>query len=176
MEENSDVEIKQVIIQADAAKSSDTGYIRFIVDDSESFESGLVSITSNEMAQYRLVLDEDPVTGDAWTVDSLNSVVAGYAHGVGEVKVAALKVIVLYSIMPSEEVAEEEEEDQNLPEEEASEPEEEGDSESAIESSEEEEPQEESEVIDEELESSAANVEGNATGGDDEEQVDNEVE
>jgi hypothetical protein len=175
LEENSDVEIKQVIIQADAAKSGDTGYIRFIVDDSESFESGLVSITSNEMVQYRLVLDEDPVTGDAWTVDSLNSVIAGYAHGGGEVKVTALKAIVLYSIMPSEVVLEEEEEDQNLPEE-ASEPEEEGDSNSAIESNEEEETPEGSEVIDEEFESSAATVEGNATGGDDEEQVDNEEE
>jgi hypothetical protein len=91
------IQVKYVIIQTTASKTGDTGYIKFTVDNEDNFK--LISINSNQPHNYLLILDKDPRTGDEWTTESVNSIVAGYVYsgGQSEVKVSELKLIVGYT-------------------------------------------------------------------------------
>jgi PKD repeat protein len=125
-------EVLYVVLRADASKSDDTGYLSFLIgEDGEqepTFTSDLVSIVTgpDDFGEYRLLLEEDPRSDSEWTVESINSLLAGISYGGGqsEVKVSELSLVVAYSATAIEdEVESEPEEDEETATEEEPEPE-----------------------------------------------------
>jgi plastocyanin len=121
-------EIYYVELRADASKSDDTGYLSFLIgEDGEqepTFTSDLVSIVTDpgEFGEYRLLLEEDPRSNSEWTLESINSLLAGISYGGGqsEVEVSELSLVVAYSAAPIEDEVESEpeEEEESVTEEE----------------------------------------------------------
>lgn len=90
------------------ARADETGYLVFIgadIDDPEdqSDSEGAVPIASNSYEEYEFVWEENPVTGSPWTVESLNSLLAGYRYGGGQsdIEVNEFELIVVYTVEES---------------------------------------------------------------------------
>jgi hypothetical protein len=108
---NEDVQIHYVIIEVDASKSDETGYLRLHVDSSagdseneEAYESNALSIVSGSMEEYRLILETEPMTEEEWTVDSVDSIIAGYSYagGQSEIAVSEMTIRVFYEVLAEE--------------------------------------------------------------------------
>jgi hypothetical protein len=107
-----DVEIRYIVIEVDAHKSEETGYIRLHVDSSaadsnngeEAYESNAISIVSGSMEEYQLVLETEPITDEEWTVESIDSIIAGYsfAGGQSEIEVSEMTIRVHYTVTAAE--------------------------------------------------------------------------
>jgi hypothetical protein len=75
--------IERVVAEMYAKKLGNTGYLSFAADDStegEPYFTPSISIGSNSFQKYYQVWDTNPVTGEEWTYDSLNSLVAGFRY------------------------------------------------------------------------------------------------
>jgi hypothetical protein len=112
-------EIEHVTAVA-TARSGGTGYLLFVGADDEDAEDqsepdGAVPVASDSFGEYEFVWDENPVTNEPWTTESLNSFLAGYAYGDGDsdIEVSEFSLIVTYTVQEPEETPEEEEETQD---------------------------------------------------------------
>jgi hypothetical protein len=93
--------IERVVAEITAKKLGNTGYISFAVDDpteEEHYFTPSISIGSNSFQKYYQVWDTNPVTGESWTYDSLNSLTAGFKYDGGQsgVQVSELQITVSY--------------------------------------------------------------------------------
>jgi hypothetical protein len=93
--------IERVVAEITAKKLGNTGYISFAVDDpteGEHYFTPSISIGSNSFQKYYQVWDTNPVTGDRWTYDSLNSLTAGFKYDGGQsgVQISELQLTVSY--------------------------------------------------------------------------------
>jgi len=101
--------IERVVAEVYAKKLGNTGYLSFGVDDpaeGEHYFTPSISIGSNSFQKYYQVWETNPVTGEAWTYDSLNSLVAGFKYDGGQsgVEISELQLVVSY-ILPEPEAA-----------------------------------------------------------------------
>jgi PKD repeat protein len=92
------------------ARSDETGYLLFVGasnTDDQSESPGAVPVTSGAFEEYKYVWEENPATESAWTADSLNSFLAGYAYGDGEadIEVSEFVLIVTYTVEEPEDSA-----------------------------------------------------------------------
>ena len=95
------VVIDRVVAEITAKKIGNTGYVSFAVDDprdQEHYFTPSLSIASSSFQKYNYVWDTNPVTGEIWTYDSLNSLVAGFKYDGGQsgVQVSELQLTVSY--------------------------------------------------------------------------------
>src|SRR5215213_3786585 len=95
------VMIDRVVAEITAKKIGNTGYVSFAVDDprdQEHYFTPSLSIASSSFQKYNYVWDRNPVTGEIWTYDSLNSLVAGFKYDGGQsgVQVSELQLTVSY--------------------------------------------------------------------------------
>jgi hypothetical protein len=93
--------IERVVAEITAKKLGNTGYISFAVDDpteEEHYFTPSISIGSNSFQKYYQVWDTNPVTGEIWTYDSLNSLTAGFKYDGGQsgVQISELQLTVSY--------------------------------------------------------------------------------
>jgi hypothetical protein len=93
--------IERVVAEITAKKLGNTGYISFAVDDpteEEHYFTPSISIGSNSFQKYYQVWDTNPVTGESWTYDSLNSLTAGFKYDGGQsgVQISELQLTVSY--------------------------------------------------------------------------------
>jgi hypothetical protein len=91
--------IAYVTAQVTAKKTGASGFTSLIVDDpnsNEHYRTPSISIVSDSFEQYSFTWTNNPVTGEPWTVDSLNSFVAGYRYlaGQGSIQISEFKLIV----------------------------------------------------------------------------------
>src|SRR5215217_8449883 len=97
---NSSNQIEYVTAQVTAKKTGASGFTSIIVDDpndnSEHYSTPSISIVSDSFGQYSFNWNNNPITGQPWTADSLNSFVAGYRHlaGQGSIQISEFKLIV----------------------------------------------------------------------------------
>ncbi|MDQ3884699.1 MAG: PKD domain-containing protein [Thermoproteota archaeon] len=98
------VVIDRVTAEITAKKIGNTGYVSFVIDDPKSDEHYItpsISIASNNSFQkYNYVWDTNPVTGEKWTSDSLNSLVAGFKYDGGQagVQISELQLTISYHL------------------------------------------------------------------------------
>ena len=95
--------IERVVAEITVKKLGNTGYISFAVDDpgeEEHYFTASNSIGSNSFQKYYQVWDTNPVTGERWTYDSLNSLTAGFKYDGGQsgVQISELQLTVSYSM------------------------------------------------------------------------------
>jgi hypothetical protein len=93
--------IERVVAEITAKKLGNTGYISFAVDDptdEEHYFTPSISIGSNSFQKYYQAWDTNPVTGESWTYDSLNSLTAGFKYDGGQsgVQISELQLTVSY--------------------------------------------------------------------------------
>jgi len=93
--------IERVVAEITAKKLGNTGYMSFAVDDpteGEHYFTPSISIGSNSFQKYYQVWDTNPVTGESWTYDSLNSLTAGFKYDGGQsgVQISELQLTVSY--------------------------------------------------------------------------------
>jgi hypothetical protein len=93
--------IERVVAEITAKKLGNTGYISFAVDnptEGEHYFTPSISIGSNSFQKYYQVWDTNPVTGESWTYDSLNSLTAGFKYDGGQsgVQISELQLTVSY--------------------------------------------------------------------------------
>ena len=93
--------IERVVAEITAKKLGNTGYISFAVDDpteGEHYFTPSISIGSNSFQKYYQVWDTNPITGESWTYDSLNSLTAGFKYDGGQsgVQISELQLTVSY--------------------------------------------------------------------------------
>jgi hypothetical protein len=93
--------IERVVAEITAKKLGNTGYVAFAVDDpteGEHYFTPSISIGSNSFQKYYQVWDTNPVTGESWTYDSLNSLTAGFKYDGGQsgVQISELQLTVSY--------------------------------------------------------------------------------
>src|SRR5829696_3640704 len=97
---NSSNQIEYVTAQVTAKKTGASGFTSIIVDDpndnSEHYSTPSISIVSDSFGQYSFTWNNNPITGQPWTADSLNSFVVGYRHlaGQGSIQISEFKLIV----------------------------------------------------------------------------------
>jgi hypothetical protein len=96
---NASDQIAYVTAQITAKKTGASGFTSFIVDDpttNEHYSTPGISITSNSFEEYSYTWKSDPITGEPWTVDSLNSLVAGlrYLAGQSSIEISEFRIIV----------------------------------------------------------------------------------
>ncbi len=101
---NASNQIAYVTAQITAKKTGASGFASLIVDHptrNEHYSTPSISIPSNSFEDYSFTWEFNPITGEPWTVDSLNSLVAGYRHlaGQGSIQISEFKLIV-GSIVP----------------------------------------------------------------------------
>ena len=101
--------IERVVAEIYAKKLGNTGYVSFAVDDpaeEEHYFTPSISIGSSSFQKYYQVWDTNPVTGEAWTYDSLNSLVAGFRYDGGQsgVEISELQLTVSYYLQVPEAV------------------------------------------------------------------------
>jgi hypothetical protein len=95
--------IYRVVAEITAKKIGNTGYVSFAVDeprDQEHYFTPSLSIGSSSFQKYNYVWDTNPVTGEKWTYDSLNSLVAGFKYDGGQsgVQTSEIQLIVSYQL------------------------------------------------------------------------------
>jgi hypothetical protein len=93
--------IERVIAEITAKKTGNTGYVSFAVDDPREkghYFTPSLSIASSSFQKYNYVWDVNPVTGEKWTYDSLNSLIAGFRYdgGQSEVQISELQLTISY--------------------------------------------------------------------------------
>jgi hypothetical protein len=93
--------IERVVAEITAKKLGNTGYMSFAVDDpteGEHYFTPSISIGSNSFQKYYQVWDTNPVTGESWTYDFLNSLTAGFKYDGGQsgVQISELQLTVSY--------------------------------------------------------------------------------
>jgi hypothetical protein len=97
---NSSNQIEYVTAQVTAKKTGASGFTSIIVDDpndnSQHYSTPSISIVSDSFGQYSFIWNNNPITGQPWTADSLNSFIAGYRHlaGQGSIQISEFKLIV----------------------------------------------------------------------------------
>ena len=96
---NSTNNIAYVTAQVTAKKTGASGFTSLIIDDparNEHYSTPSISIVSDSFEEYSFTWKNNPVTGEPWTVDSLNSLVAGYRYlaGQGSIQISELELIV----------------------------------------------------------------------------------
>jgi hypothetical protein len=96
---NSTNNIAYVTAQVTAKKTGASGFTSLIIDDparNEHYSTPSISIVSDSFEEYSFTWKSNPVTGEPWTVDSLNSLVAGYRYlaGQGSIQISELELIV----------------------------------------------------------------------------------
>jgi hypothetical protein len=92
-------DIAYVTAQVTAKKTGASGFISFLIDDPnnrEHYSTPSISIISDSFEEYSLTWEYNPETGRPWTVDSLNSLIAGYRYlaGQGSIEISEFKLIV----------------------------------------------------------------------------------
>jgi hypothetical protein len=97
------VVIDRVVAEISAKKLGNTGYVSFAVDDpteEDHYFTPSISISSNSFQRYYQVWDMNPVNGERWTYDSLNSLVAGFKYDGGQsgVEISELQLTVSYHL------------------------------------------------------------------------------
>jgi hypothetical protein len=95
--------IERVVAEISVKKLGNTGYVSFAVDEpgeEEHYFTPSNSIGSNSFQKYYQVWDTNPVTGERWTYDSLNSLTAGFKYDGGQsgVQISELQLTVSYSM------------------------------------------------------------------------------
>jgi hypothetical protein len=95
--------IQRVVAEITAKKTGNTGYISFAVDDpreKEHYFTPSLSIASSSFQKYNYVWDVNPITGEKWTYDSLNSLIAGFRYDGGQsgVEISELQLTVSYNL------------------------------------------------------------------------------
>jgi hypothetical protein len=105
---NGSNDIAYVTAQVTAKKAGASGFISLIVDDSnknEHYSTPSISIVSDSFEEdYSFTWKNNPVTGEPWTIDSLNSLVAGYRYltGQGSGQISEFKLIITSLIAQEE--------------------------------------------------------------------------
>ncbi|MDQ4101568.1 MAG: hypothetical protein M3115_05220 [Thermoproteota archaeon] len=100
--------IAYVTAQVIAKKTGASGFISLIADNpnnNEHYSTPSISIVSDSFEQYSFTWSNNPSTGEPWTVDSLNSFIAGYRYlaGQGSIQVSEFKLIVSSLVPEAEE-------------------------------------------------------------------------
>ena len=95
--------IDRVVAEITAKKIGNTGYVSFAVDkpgDKEHYFTPSLSIASSSFQKYNYVWETNPVTGEKWTYDSLNSLVAGFKYDGGQsgVQISEIQLTVNYHL------------------------------------------------------------------------------
>jgi hypothetical protein len=96
--------IDRVTAEISAKKAGNTGYISFVIDDpkkEEHYVTPSISIASNNSFQnYDYAWDTNPVTGEKWTFDSVNSLLAGFKYDGGQsgVQISELQLTIGYHL------------------------------------------------------------------------------
>ena len=85
--------------QVSAKKTSASGFISFLIDradEEEHYGTPSISIISDSFEEYSFTWKYNPVTGEPWTIDSFNSLVAGYRYsaGQGSIQISEFDLIV----------------------------------------------------------------------------------
>ena len=96
---NASNQIAYVTAQVTAKKTGASGFASLIVDNptnNEHYSTPSISIASDLFEVYEFTWKSNPITGEPWTIDSLNSLVAGYRYlaGQGSVQISEFKLIV----------------------------------------------------------------------------------
>jgi hypothetical protein len=96
---NASNQIAYVTAQVTAKKTGASGFASLIVDNptnNEHYSTPSISIASDLFEEYEFTWKSNPITGEPWTIDSLNSLVAGYRYlaGQGSVQISEFKLIV----------------------------------------------------------------------------------
>jgi hypothetical protein len=91
--------IASVTAQVSAKKTSASGFISFLIDradEEEHYGTPSISIVSDSFEEYSFTWKYNPVTGEPWTIDSFNSLVAGYRYsaGQGSIQISEFNLIV----------------------------------------------------------------------------------
>jgi hypothetical protein len=102
--------IERVVAEIYAKKLGNTEYVSFAIDDpteGELYSTPSISIGSNSFQKYSQVWDINPVTGEEWTYDSLNSLVLGFKYDGGQsgVEISELQLEVSYYLPVTEAAA-----------------------------------------------------------------------
>jgi hypothetical protein len=93
--------IERVVAEITAKKTGNTGYVSFAIDDPREkghYFTPSLSIASSSFQKYNYVWDVNPVTGEKWTYDSLNSLITGFRYDGGQsgVQISELQLTVSY--------------------------------------------------------------------------------
>ena len=91
--------IAYVTAQISAKKTGASTFISFLIDradEEEHYISPNISIISDSPEEYSFTWKYNPVTGGPWTIDSFNSLVAGYRYsaGQGSIQISEFNLIV----------------------------------------------------------------------------------
>lgn len=97
--------IDRVTAEITAKKTGNTGYASFAVDDpqkEEHYFTPSLSIGSGSFQKYNFVWEVNPVNGEGWTQDSLNSLIAGFKYDGGQsgVQISELQLTISYHLLP----------------------------------------------------------------------------
>lgn len=100
-EQIDDVQIDGVVAKITAKKTGETGFISLVVDDpddSEHYSTRDISISSDSFEDYTYSWDNEPVSGDDWTPDLVNSLKAGFRYAAGQsgVEISEMVLVVSY--------------------------------------------------------------------------------
>ena len=83
---NSSNQIAYVTAEVTAKKTGASGFASIIVGDpnkNEHYSTPSISISSDSFEESSFTWKYNPVTGEPWTIDSLNSLLAGYRYLAG---------------------------------------------------------------------------------------------
>jgi hypothetical protein len=100
--------IAYVTAQVSAKKIGASSFISFLIDrpnEEERYSTPSISIVSDSFEEeYSFTWKNNPITGEPWTIDSLNSLVAGYRYlaGQGSVQISEFKLIITSLIAQEE--------------------------------------------------------------------------
>jgi hypothetical protein len=104
---NSSNQIAYVTAEVTAKKTGASGFASIIVGDpnkNEHYSTPSISIASDSFEESSFTWKYNPVTGEPWTIDSLNSLLAGYRYlaGQGLIQISESKLIVASLISQEE--------------------------------------------------------------------------
>jgi hypothetical protein len=101
--------IAYVTAQVTSKKTGASSFISFLIDrpnEEERYSTTLsISIISDSFEEkYSFTWKNNPITGEPWTIDSLNSLVAGYRYlaGQGSIQISEFKLIITSLIAQEE--------------------------------------------------------------------------
>lgn len=105
-DENNTLVIDRVTAEVAAKKTGNTGYLSFAIDnphEKEHYFTPGLSIASSAFQKYNYVWDVNPITGEKWTQDSLNTLIAGFKYdgGQSDVQISELQLTVSYHNLPA---------------------------------------------------------------------------
>ena len=96
---NGSNQIAYVTAEVTAEKTGASGFASITVGDlnkNEHYSTPSISIASDSFEECSFTWKYNPVTGEPWTIDSLNSLLAGYRYlaGQGSIRISESKLIV----------------------------------------------------------------------------------